>query len=140
MKKGENMRIKIVLALFIGLVLSSCAYIPGVEKVQDTAGYKLIDVKELQNLMDTKDFTFVNVHIPLEGNIPATDQMIPFDEMENYLDKLPKDKDEKIIIYCRSGSMGNIASQTLVDLGYTDVSNLEGGYNVWKAAGLPFEE
>jgi rhodanese-related sulfurtransferase len=60
--------------------------------------------------------------------------------MENYVSLLPENKNEKIIIYCRSGSMGDTASQTLVDLGFTDVSNLEGGYNLWKASGLPFEE
>ena len=100
----------------------------------------MITVSELQELMDSEEFTFVNVHIPLEGNISNTDAEIPFDEIENYLDLLPEDKDEKIVIYCRSGSMGDTASKTLVDLGYTNVSNLEGGYNAWNANGLPFEE
>jgi len=100
----------------------------------------MISVADLQSLVEADDFTFINVHIPLEGNIPETDLEIPFDDVENYLGLLPADKDEKIVIYCRSGGMGNTASQTLVDLGYTDVSNLEGGYNAWKAADLPFEE
>jgi rhodanese-related sulfurtransferase len=36
--------------------------------------------------------------------------------------------------------MGDTAAQTLVDLGYTRVFNLEGGYIAWRAAGLPFVE
>ena len=129
-------------ALFIltGLLITSCMVLSNLGIVSKPAGYAMITVSELQELMDSEEFTFVNVHIPLEGNISNTDAEIPFDEIENYLDLLPEDKDEKIVIYCRSGSMGDTASKTLVDLGYTNVSNLEGGYNAWNANGLPFEE
>ena len=130
---------KIVGVIIMGLFLSSCTSILGQSESSSEGGYDLITVKELQNLMEAEDFTFVNVHIPLEGNIPETDTEIPFDEVENYLSLLPENKDEKIVIYCRSGSMGNTASETLINLGYTNVSNLEGGYNAWKAVGLPFE-
>lgn len=100
----------------------------------------MISVTELDGMMDSEDFVFVNVHIPLEGNIPGTDLEIPFNEIEDHIALLPENKDEKIIVYCRSGGMGDTVSQVLVDLGYTDVSNLEGGYIAWKAADLPFEE
>ena len=131
---------RIALFILTGLLITSCTVLSNLGIVSKPAGYAMITVSELQELMDSEEFTFVNVHIPLEGNISNTDAEIPFDEIENYLDLLPEDKDEKIVIYCRSGSMGDTASQTLVDLGYTDVSNLEGGYNAWKASGLPFEE
>jgi len=131
---------RIALFILTGLLLTSCTAFSSLSILSKPAGYAMITVAELQELMDTEEFTFVNVHIPLEGNISYTDAEIPFDEIENYLDLLPEDKDEKIVIYCRSGSMGDTASQTLVDLGYTDVSNLEGGYNAWNANGLPFEE
>ena len=100
----------------------------------------MINVEELQEIMDKGDITLINVHIPLEGNMQGTDLTIPFDEVENFLDLLPEDKDTKIVVYCRSGSMGDIASEKLADLGYTNISNLDGGYNVWKAMDLPFEE
>jgi len=128
---------KIIYLVFLGLFLSACVPLLG---AKGEGKYEMITVSELQNLIETEEFTFVNVHIPLDGNIPSTDAEIPFDEIENYLDLLPENKDEKIVLYCRSGSMGNTASQTLVDLGYSDVSNLEGGYNVWKSMNLPFEE
>lgn len=131
---------KIVGFVIIGLFLSACASLLGQGEASNDVGYDRITVRELQNLMETEDFTLINVHIPLEGSIPETDIEIPYNEMENYVSLLPENKNEKIIIYCRSGSMGDTASQTLVDLGFTDVSNLEGGYNLWKASGLPFEE
>lgn len=131
---------RITLFVFAGLLLASCVFLPDLGISLDKSEYDIITVSDLQGLMESEEFTLVNVHIPLEGSITETDAEIPFDEIENYLDLLPADKNEKIVIYCRSGSMGDTASQTLVNLEYTDVSNLEGGYNVWKAMGLPFEE
>ncbi len=139
---------KIIFALIIAILLSSCSYLPnlpldtifGGNKESTDKGYEMINVEELESVMNEEEITLINVHIPLEGNISETDLTIPFDEIDDYLDKLPQNKDEKIVIYCRSGGMGDVAAETLVDLGYTNVSNLEGGYNVWKAMDLPFEE
>lgn len=139
-KKGKNMIYKTTLFALILLLTASCAVLPGLGEETNSVGYKMITVPDLQEVMDAEEFTFVNVHIPLEGNIPGTDATIPFDQIKDHLDQLPENKDEKIILYCRSGSMGDIASQTLIDLGYSDVANLEGGYNVWQSMNLPFEE
>lgn len=135
---------KISTVLLIGLLLSSCSYLADLNFAgkmnSENNSYQMIKVEDLNKLMDEGEITLINVHIPLKGNIAGTDLTIPYNEVENYLDTLPDNKDEKIVIYCRSGSMGDIASEKLVDLGYANVSNLEGGYNVWRAMGLPFEE
>ncbi len=98
--------------------------------------YTDVSADELHTMLTAKDFTFVNVHIPFDGDIPDTDISIPFDQIETHQDLLPADKDAKIVIYCRSGSMSGVSAQTLVDLGYTNVWNLSGGFNAWKSAGF----
>jgi rhodanese-related sulfurtransferase len=97
-------------------------------------GYADISVDQLASLMEDKDFTLVNVHIPYEGEIPQTDLFIPFDEIQAHLDEIPA-KDAPIVLYCRSGSMSTTAAKVLAAEGYTNVMELDGGFNTWEAAG-----
>lgn len=97
--------------------------------------YTDVSVAELNTMLQNKDFTFINVHIPFEGDIAGTDLSIPYDEISQNLDKLPG-KDSKIVLYCRSDRMSNIAAEELVRLGYTNVWNLDGGMVEWEQAGL----
>ena len=135
----------LMIVLLIGVfILTACGASAdssnvGEELTVDGGTYTNISVSELESMLEEKDFTFVNVHIPFEGDIPNTDLFIQFDQIDQNLDLLPADKDAKIVLYCRSGNMSSTASKTLVDLGYTNVWNLDGGFNEWNAAGLPFE-
>jgi len=105
----------------------------------DQGSYIDISVPEFQKMMENKDFTLVNVHIPFEGDLPKTDLSIAYDTIGQNLDQLPGDKTEKIVLYCRSDRMSNIAAQELVKLGYTNIWNLDGGMVAWEQAGLPIE-
>ena len=110
------------------------------QKVAVAGGsYTDVSVNELQSMLTNKDFVFVNVHIPFEGDIANTDLSIPYDVINQHLDQLPANKDDKIVLYCRSGRMSSIAAETLVGLGYNDVYNLKGGMVAWEQAGLPIE-
>ncbi|GEM_PF-1979573 len=99
--------------------------------------YRNIDAPTLWAMLQQKDFLLINVHIPYAGELPETDLFIPFNAIEENLDKLPEDKDTKIVVYCRSGPMSAKAAATLVKLGYTNVWNLEQGMREWQAAGFP---
>ena len=100
------------------------------------AAVKKLTAGQLATMLTKKDFFLVNVHIPYEGEIAYTDAFIAFDTIADHLDILPKDKNASIVLYCRSGRMSDIASKTLVNLGYSQVSDLVGGMNGWKDAGF----
>lgn len=112
---------------------------PGKPISVNGGSYQDVSVNELKSMLDNKDFTFVNVHIPFEGDIPDTDLTIPYDEISQHLDELPSDKDAKIVLYCRSDRMSMIAAEELVRQGYTDVYNLDGGFVAWEQQGNPIE-
>lgn len=102
-------------------------------------GYAGITVEQLAGMMPDKDFTLVNVHIPYQGEIPETDLFIPYAEVVGNVSQLP-DKDAPIVLYCRSGGMSATAAETLVDLGYTIILEVDGGFNAWKDAGYELKD
>jgi len=106
----------------------------------DGGSYIDLTVNELNSLLDKKDFFLVNVHTPFEGNLSKTDLSIPYDEIGQNLNKLPEDKNAKIVLFCRSGPMSGIAAKELVKLGYTNISELAGGMLAWEQAGLKMEK
>lgn len=50
--------------------------------------------------------------------------------------KVP-DKTQAIVVYCKSGGRGSLATATLMEMGYTNVKNMAGGYLAWEKAGYP---
>ena len=105
----------------------------------DGGAYKEISVIELVSMMENKDFTLVNVHIPFEGDLPKTDLSIAYDTIGQNLDQLGSDKNAKIVLYCKSDRMSTIAAEELVKLGFTNIWNLDGGMVAWENAGQPIE-
>ena len=61
--------------------------------------------------------------------------LIPYTDILLHTDLLPENQSELILVYCKSGGRGSIASQSLEDLGYTNVINMGGGITSWKANG-----
>jgi len=126
------------------LYLVGCQSKPVTGKTVTVTGgsYQNIAPDELNTMLKSKDFVFVNVHIPFAGNIAETDLSIPYDQIstsEN-LSQLPDDKSTKIVLYCRSGRMSEIAAEELVSLGYTNIWNLDGGIADWEQAGFEIEK
>lgn len=99
--------------------------------------YTNVSPAVLTQMLARKDFAFINVHVPYEGQIKGTDADIPYDQVEARIRELPVDRTAPIVLYCRSGTMSATAAETLVRLGYTRVFNLEGGFLAWQQAGYP---
>ena len=84
------------------------------------------DVGEHPHLLDVRedseraDFNIGGTHIPI-GKIQSM-QLDDLDELN---------KDDEIIVYCRSGNRSGMATHVLGMLGYTNVKNLVGGMVDW---------
>ena len=102
---------------------------------QDAFGYRDVSPQELQELLAGSDLFVLDVHVPNEGYLGATDARIPYTEIADRASALPPDRDSPIVVYCMSGRMSEIAATHLVSMGYRNVLNLAGGMLAWKAAG-----
>ena len=127
------------IAAMVVITLAACGSPPAVAiatkvNVGDKS-YTNVTPALLKQMLAAKDFFFVNVHFPHEGQIAQTDAFIPYDTVEQRLDKFPADKNANIVVYCLSGSMSTIVAEKLVQLGYTNVWNLDGGMIAWENAG-----
>jgi len=132
----------LIIFCVVTLIISACQLIPsnvGKEVSTDNGNYRVVTVQELQTMLENKDFTMVNVHIPFQGNIPQTDLQLAYDEIEQNLNQLPQEKDAKILVYCLTSGMAKKAIATLLNQGYTNLWMLDGGTTSWEEAGLSLE-
>jgi rhodanese-related sulfurtransferase len=59
--------------------------------------------------------------------------LVPVNDLRENLHKIPRDR--PIVVHCAVGFRGHLATRMLLQLGWTDVRNLDGGYTTW-AAGM----
>lgn len=124
------------------IFLTACGNQPVASSVTGTkvnvagGSYTNVAPKQLEQMLAAKDFAFINVHIPYEGEIANTDAFIPYDKIAENVGKFPADKNAKVVLYCRSGRMSAIAAEELIKRGYSNVWNLNGGMVAWEGAGL----
>ena len=114
--------------LFLFLLVAGCA-----APVDSEASYQQISMDEAIAMMEEKnDYIILDVrtpeefaekHIPDAINIP--NETIGTEEIP----ELP-DKEQLILVYCRSGNRSKQASDKLVRLGYTNIVEF-GGINDW---------
>ena len=117
--------IPILMAL---LLLSGCA-----AQAQKEQSYRQIDMDEAIAMMEAEnDYIILDVRTPEEfsekhipGAINVANETIGSEEIP----ELP-DKDQLILVYCRSGNRSKQASEKLVALGYTNIIEF-GGINDW---------
>lgn len=125
--------------ILLSLVLGACGQAnvaeTGRQVKADVSTYRNIEPAQLKLMLENKDFPLINVHVPYAGEIPGTDSLIPYNEIESNLSKFPIDKGAKVVLYCQSGAMSSLAAKALVKNGYTNVWNLDGGMIAWKKQG-----
>ncbi|PRY52676.1 NADPH-dependent 2,4-dienoyl-CoA reductase/sulfur reductase-like enzyme [Arcticibacter pallidicorallinus] len=92
---------------------------------------KVVDYSQLSSMED--DTLLIDVRNPGEvaaGTIEGAVN-IPLDEIRSRLQEIPRDK--PLLIFCQQGMRGYLAQRILVQNGFSNVSNLSGGYLLWKA-------
>lgn len=119
---------RILLILIAALLLTGC----GVAAEQE-ASYRQINMEEAAEIMEKESGyiildvrtpeEFAEKHIPGALNIP--NEAIGTEEIP----ELP-DKQQLILVYCRSGNRSKQASEKLVAQGYTNIVEF-GGINDW---------
>ena len=116
-----------LIAVLAGLTITACGS-------EEAADYQRISMEEAVELMETEEnYIILDVrtaeeysdgHIPGAVNVP--NETIGSDEIP----ELP-DKEQMILVYCRSGNRSRQASEKLAEQGYTNVLEF-GGINDWK--------
>src|SRR3990167_1730733 len=129
----------IILAVILVVGLAGSRYLSQQSKnnqkgvlEQDGSKVKLVSPQEFTELIQDRDAFVLDVHTPEQTHIPGTDAFISYDQIKENIDQLPEDKSIPILVYCRSGSMSTQASAEIVELGYTNVYDLDGGTNAYK--------
>ena len=112
-----------VLAVF---VLSACGQ--DKESAQE-AVYLNITAKQAKEIMDSQEnYIILDTRTQEEyeeGHIPGA-ILIPYDEITHKAETILTDKNQLILVYCRSGRRSKLASQDLVKLGYTNIREFGG--------------
>lgn len=58
---------------------------------------------------------------------------------ESRVEDVVPDKDSEVIVYCATGVRSSFAARTLTELGYSNVSVMDGGFTRWKDLGYEFD-
>ena len=122
MKKVKGLIIMILISLSL-FGMTAC------QNGDNTPTYEQITAKEAKTIMDTEtDYIIIDARTEeefAEGHIENA-ILIPEYEIAERAEKELPDKEQLILVYCRSGRRSKIASEELVKLGYTNVKEFGG--------------
>ena len=92
-----------------------------------------ITAQEAKQIMDSEEgYIILDTRTQAEydeGHIPGA-IVISHDEIEEKAEQLLPDKDQLLLVYCRSGRRSKLAAEALVKLGYTNIKEF-GGIIYW---------
>ena len=117
---------KLVFLLLAVMLLTAC----GQDKENNQgAVYVNITAEEAKQIMDSEEgYIILDVRTQEEydeGHIPGA-IVISHEEITEKAEEVLTDKDQLILVYCRSGHRSKIAAEALVELGYTNIKEFGG--------------
>ena len=117
---------KLVFLFLAVLLLTAC----GQDKENNQgAVYMNITAEEAKEIMDSEEgYIILDVRTREEydeGHIPGA-ILIPNTAIEAKAEDVLTDKNQLILVYCRSGRRSKIAAEALVELGYTNIKEFGG--------------
>ena len=117
---------KLIFLLLAVVLLTAC----GQDKENDQgAVYVNITAEEAKRIMDSEEgYIILDVRTQEEydqGHIPGATQ-ISHEEIADKAEEVLTDKEQLILVYCRSGRRSKLAAEALVDLGYTNIKEFGG--------------
>lgn len=125
MKKSKGLILFIMFSLFVPC-LSACS---DNNVKNEPVTYEQISPDAAKEIMDTQqDYVIIDARTQEEfdqGHIDGA-ILIPEYEIADRAENELKDKNQLILVYCRSGRRSKIASEALVQLGYTNVKEFGG--------------
>ena len=108
------------------LLLTACGQ---QNKESQEAKYMNITAQEAKEIMDTQEgYVILDTRTQEEydqGHIPGA-VLLPYDEVLQKAETILTDKNQLILVYCRSGRRSKLASEDLVKLGYTNIKEFGG--------------
>ncbi|MGI4759187.1 MAG: rhodanese-like domain-containing protein [Janthinobacterium lividum] len=80
--------------------------------------------------------TIIDVREPweFEESRISGSQNIPLGTLPTQLDELEDHKDQEVIVHCKSGARSSAAKAFLIQQGFTNVRNLEGGITAFQGS------
>lgn len=96
--------------------------------------YKDVDVEGAKKMIaDNNDLIILDVRTPEETDLGIIPNAIIIDYYADDFDEKVGilNKNKPYLVYCRSGGRSVGASNKMIEQGFTDITNLLGGYNAW---------
>lgn len=125
-RKRCDWRKPLLLLVLVLIFLPACGQ---TTQNEPEAVYVNITAEEAKKIMDTETgYVILDVRTQEEydqGHIPGA-ILIPDTEIGTRAEQVLTDKDQLILVYCRSGRRSKNASEILVELGYTNIKEFGG--------------
>ncbi|HUT71642.1 MAG TPA: rhodanese-like domain-containing protein [Desulfatiglandales bacterium] len=101
----------------------------------------MISLDDAKALFDKGGVVFLDCREPKEykaGHIPGAIN-IPRGLLEFQIEGKISDKNANMVMYCKTGGRGCLACESIGEMGYKNVKNMEGGWMAWEKAGYPVD-